>query len=140
MVKKKILHFEDEVYMAEMYGLLLKQSGFAYQYYPHPPATAAELIELVASAKPDVIIMDIMMPMMDGYQATRIIKENPVTADIPVIGLCNVWQVDEIKKALAVGMTDYLGKVHYIPSEIVGIIKEFLSDPDHYRPRCQQYL
>jgi CheY-like chemotaxis protein len=140
MAEKKILHFEDESYMAEMYGLLFKQNGFIYQSYPNPPATDKELIDLVLKEKPDLIIMDIMMPMMDGYQATKIIKGHPATTDIPVIGLCNVWQTEEINKARAAGMADYLGKVHYKPSEVADIIKEFTSDPSHYLPKCRQYI
>ena len=140
MARKKILHFEDESYIAEMYGLLFKQGGFDYRHFPNPPATANELVDLVLREKPDLIIMDIMMPMMDGYQATKAIKDHPATTDIPVIGLCNVWQVDEIKKALAAGMADYLGKIHYKPSEVAGIIKEFISNPGHYLPKCRQYL
>lgn len=126
--------------MAEMYGLLFQQSGFDYRHYPNPPATDKGLVDLVLGEKPDLIIMDIMMPMMDGYQATKIIKGHPATADIPVIGLCNVWQVEEINKALAAGMADYLGKVHYKPSEVAGIIKEFLNDPGRYLPKCRQYI
>lgn len=137
---KKILHFEDEIYIAEMYGLLFKQAGFRYRHYPNPPATADELVRLALAEKPDLIIMDIMMPVMDGYQAAKALKNEPATNAIPIIGLCNVWQPEEIKKALDAGMADYLGKVHYKPSEVTDIIKEFLTDPSHYSGKCRQYI
>lgn len=137
---KKILYFEDEQYIAEMYRLLLEQKGYSCAHYNHPPADAKKLVNLVLSARPDLIIMDVLMPIMDGYKATKIIKADTRIKLIPILGLCNLWQPEEIKKAIGLGMIDYLGKTQYQPSEVVGIIAECLKKQDKYEPRYKEFI
>ena len=137
---KKILYFEDEQYIADMYRLLLGQKGYNCVHYGHPPADDKELVNLVLSVRPDLIIMDVLMPVMDGYRATEILQADAKTKLIPILGLCNLWQPEEIKKAIGLGMIDYLGKTQYQPSEVVGIIEECLKKPGKYEPRYKEYV
>ncbi|MEA3398378.1 MAG: response regulator [Patescibacteria group bacterium] len=137
---KKILHFEDEAYIAEMYAGLLQKQGIQYQHYLNPPPKSEELIRLIIMEKPDVVIMDVMMPHMDGFKAAEILKTNEQTKNIPIIGMSNMWQTEEIKKALNAGMVDFWGKVFFKPSEIVNLIVDFLEQGDNYKPRCKKYL
>ncbi len=137
---KKILHFEDEAYIAEMYAGLLRQRGVKYQHYLNPPPDSEGLIALALKEKPDLIIMDIMMPHMDGFKAAEILKANEQTKKIPIMGMSNMWQEEEIEKAISAGMVDFLGKVFYKPSEIANLIIEFLERGGDYEPKCKKYI
>ena len=138
--EKKILHFEDEAYIAEMYAGLLRQSGIQYQHYLNPPSESEKLISLVLEEKPDLIIMDVMMPRMDGFKAAQILKANEQTKNIPIMGMSNMWQEEEIEKAIRAGMVDFLGKVFFKPSEIADLIIEFLRNSGEYKPRCEKFI
>ena len=131
------MHFEDEAYIAEMYAGLLRSRGVSYQHYLNPPPGSEELIRLVLEEKPNLITMDVMMPHMDGFKATQILKANDQTKNIPIMGMSNMWQEEEIEKALNAGMVDFLGKVFFKPSEIANLIIEFLRDSGKYKPRCE---
>ena len=137
---KKILHFEDEAYIAEMYAGLLKNRGINYRHYLSPPKSGEEFINLAAEENPDLILMDVMMPGINGFKAAEILKANERTKHIPIIGMSNMWQEEEIKKALDSGMVDFLGKVFFKPGELVDLIVEFLEKGDNYAARCRRYL
>ena len=134
-MKRKILHFEDEEMLANIYSTKLKQLGFDYKFYLHPPKTEQELISLVLTEKPDLIIMDIIMPVMDGFKATEILKNHPETKDTPIIGLCNMGQKEDIDKARELGMSDYFVNSQITPTKFVARVGGFLDSPQDYTPK-----
>lgn len=126
----KILHFEDDGFLSEMYGDKFQKEGFSYVNYNSPSKNP---VEIVLKEKPDLIIMDIIMPVMDGFTAAEILKSRAETKRLPIFGLCNMSQKEDVAKAVSLGMIDYFIKQHFIPSEIVYKIKEYLKNPKKYK-------
>jgi len=83
------------------------------RYIVHTARTGAEGVDLAGLVKPDLILMDVLMPAMDGVRATRILKKNPSTQPIPIILVTVVNQHDDIVKGLEAGATDYITNPHY---------------------------
>jgi len=84
-------------------------------------------LKLSSKEDPDVILLDIMMPKMDGFEVLKALKSNEKTKDIPVILLTNLSQKEEVEKGLSLGADDYLIKAHFMPSEVVEKIKKLLD-------------
>ncbi|MEK7631930.1 MAG: histidine kinase dimerization/phospho-acceptor domain-containing protein, partial [Patescibacteria group bacterium] len=100
---KKLLHFEDDQLLAEMYGLKFANAGVEYKNYPNP---TMDPVSVVLTEKPDIILMGIIMPIMSGDKATLLLKENPNTKNIPIIGLDNLGQAEDLKSFREAGMSD----------------------------------
>lgn len=132
---KKIVVFDDDSFIAPMYKASYELAGFICSTFNSPTKTKESLIALVLKEKPDIIMMDIIMPDMSGYEAARILKLDSRTKNIPIIGFGNMSQKDDIQKAFEVGMDDYLVNTQFLPNAIVAIIKQFLTDPDKYVKR-----
>jgi len=126
----KVVIFEDEEYMRDIYTRKFVEVGFDVKTYEYPPEN---LVEEVIKQKPDVILMDLALPNINGYEATVMLKENPQTKDIPVFAITNYSSEEGYKKAKNVGMVDYFVKANRTPSELVDIIKAYLKDPDSYK-------
>jgi len=122
----KILHFEDHDPLRQLYAIRFKREHIGYKSYIHPPETAKELIGLVLREKPNLIIMSIIMPIMNGFEATEILKGNSRTRNIPIIGLSSVTQARDIKKAKDIGMDTYFVKSKITPDNFIKIIKKTL--------------
>lgn len=124
MAKKSvILLVEDEQMLADMY-----KAKFTMENYE--TVTASNGIEGLAAArahKPDLILLDIIMPKMDGFLTLHELKKDPALKDIPVILLTNLGQEDDIAKGRKLGATDYYVKANHSPSEIVEKIQKYLS-------------
>jgi two-component system, cell cycle response regulator DivK len=85
-----------------------------------------EAIDAVAKKKPDLILMDIQLPIMDGYEATRRIKANPDWKGIPIIVVTSYALSGDAEKARAAGCDDYVTKP-YSPRQLLAKIREFLK-------------
>jgi two-component system cell cycle response regulator DivK len=85
-----------------------------------------EALDAVARKKPDLILMDIQLPIMDGYEATRRIKANPDWKSIPVIVVTSYALSGDAEKARAAGCDDYVTKP-YSPRQLLAKIREFLK-------------
>ena len=82
-------------------------------------------LELVHEEQPDLILLDIMMPGMDGYEVFKRLKDNPATAHIPIIFLTALTEEDDKKKGLGMGEVDYIAKP-FQASEIRSKVKKHL--------------
>jgi CheY-like chemotaxis protein len=102
----KVLLAEDEPDVQLIARLSLKKAGFAVT----TANNGVEAIERVATDRPDVILLDWMMPDMDGFETCRRLKADPATRDIPVIFLTAKVQESEVAKALALGAAGCIGK------------------------------
>lgn len=122
----KILIFEDDKMMGGMYATKFSMAGFEVAFYEHPEA---DPIPTVLREKPDIISTGIIMPVMDGFSLARLIKADPRTKDIPIIGLDNLNMPDDLAKAREVGMTDYVISAKHMPGDVVERVCEILHLP-----------
>jgi len=102
----KVLLAEDEPDVQLIARLSLKKAGFTVV----TAGNGLEALERVAAERPDVILLDWMMPDMDGYETCRRLKADPATADIPVVFLTARVQEAEVARALALGAAGCIGK------------------------------
>ena len=101
-----ILVIDDEEVVTSLLRTLLTDEGYSV----HTGGGGREAVDLALKVKPKLIIMDILMPDLDGYQATELIKQNPTLKDIPVIFLTGRSPEDDGGRAYAVGVTSFLRK------------------------------
>jgi two-component system cell cycle response regulator/two-component system cell cycle response regulator DivK len=106
MAGKKILLVEDNPVNRRLAVFLLRSQG--YQVWE--AATANEAFEILQTERPDLIVMDIQLPGMDGLEITRKLKAQPATADIPVIAVTSYAMKGDREKALAAGCAGYVTK------------------------------
>jgi len=125
MVKDKIKIFliEDDSFLLSMYATKFEIENFKVIM----AEDGDKGVRLAAKEMPDIILLDILLPKMDGFEVLGEIKANPKIAKIPVILLTNLSQKDEIDKGLKMGAVDYLIKAHFMPSEVVDKIKKLLN-------------
>lgn len=116
---QKILIIEDDKFLRELIAQKLLTEG-----YDIAEAVDGEQgAKLAKSEKPDLILLDLILPGMDGFEVLGKIKEDVSTSQIPVIILSNLGQKDDIEKGLKMGANDYLIKAHFTPGEIIAKIK-----------------
>jgi DNA-binding response OmpR family regulator len=121
--KKTILLVEDDNILAEMYTLKFQEDGLDY-------LTAADGEAGLALAKeklPDIILLDIMMPKMDGFMVLIELRNDATTKAIPVIMLSNLGQNSDIEKGKKLGANDYIVKASMTPAEVVEKIKPYIK-------------
>ena len=121
--KTKVLIVEDEEILLTALSEELKQEGFDVA----GAKDGVEGVEKAASEKPDLILLDLVMPRLDGIGALKQLKEGPDTKAIPVVILTNLSDYDKISDALSLGAMDYLVKANYRLEELVTKIKTVLE-------------
>lgn len=122
-VKAKVLIVDDDMFLSGIYATKLELEGFGV-------VTARDGEEGVKAALkelPDLILLDVLMPKLDGFEALRQLKQQESTKNIPVIMLTNLGQKEDIEKGLQDGAVDYLIKAHFVPAEAVDKIKKVLK-------------
>ncbi|MCZ4094095.1 MULTISPECIES: response regulator [Sinorhizobium] len=120
----KILLVEDNEMNRDMLSRRLSRRGFDVLIAENGKAG----VELAALEKPDLILMDMSLPVMDGWEATRLIKANPVTSRIPVIALTAHAMASDRDMALEAGCDDYDSKPVDL-SQLVRKIEQLLATP-----------
>jgi PAS domain S-box-containing protein len=127
-----ILVVEDDVEAKEVLCATLEVEG----YVVHTAANGFEAINAARALKPDVILMDIIMPGMDGIEATRIIKSDQVTRHIPILIVTVVDKRKDIVNGLTAGATDYITKPFFMP-ELTARVKAALTSRNHYEKKIE---
>lgn len=118
----KILIAEDERDIRDLITFTLRFAG----YEVVAASNGEEAVQLVLQEMPDLILMDVRMPRMTGYEACAAVKANPKTQHIPVIFLSAKGQESEIQTGLDAGADEYLLKP-FAPDQLVARIQEVLS-------------
>ena len=119
-MSKKVLVVEDDPKNLKLFRDLLQRFGFEVT-----EATDGEMgVEAARSGQPDLILMDIMMPKMDGLEATRIIKADPETKHIPIVALTSFAMSGDRERALAAGCDDYIAKPVDV-RQLIGTVQGF---------------
>jgi DNA-binding response OmpR family regulator len=119
---QKILVAEDERDIRELIGFTLRFAGFEVIQV----ANGIDAVEQAAEVQPDLIILDVRMPKMTGYDACRKLKEDPATNEIPVVFLSAKGQEGEIKEGLDVGAIEYIVKP-FAPDDLTNQVKDVLQ-------------
>ena len=87
-----------------------------------------EGLELAVSEKPDLIILDMILPKMNGFEVLQELKNNPKTKNIPVVILSNLGQESDVDRAMSLGAVDYLIKTDFSINEVVEKISKYLGE------------
>jgi len=115
----KILLIEDDPFLSSMYDTKFKLEHFEVMIAPD----GAEGLELAKSKNPSIILLDIMLPKVNGFDVLRELKANAKTKNIPVILLSNLSQKDEVDEGLELGAEEFVIKAYVTPTEMVNKIK-----------------
>ena len=121
--KNKILLVEDDQDLQEMYETKFTMEG----YEVIKAENGADALNIVSATKPQIILLDIVMPEVDGFQVLKDLKADPATQNIPVILLTNLGQEGDIKRGMELGAVDYLIKANFTPNEVVAKVKKVLG-------------
>jgi len=122
MARKRVLLADDEEDIKIVLSTFLQSHGYEI-------ATAfdgLDTLEKVQSEKPDLILLDIMMPVLDGYEVCKRLKADKRTANIPILMLSAAAHADSIARALSAGAKDYIVKP-FEPEKLLEKIKEILA-------------
>jgi CheY-like chemotaxis protein len=119
---KTVLLVEDNEDNRIIYSSFLRYAG----YQVAEAITGPEGIERARELSPDLILMDISIPLIDGWEATRILKADPATSSIPIVAVTAHALAADRAKAAEVGCDDYLAKPA-TPQAVLGVVRRFLD-------------
>jgi len=123
MAQKKVLIVEDDKMISSMYETKLKQEGFLVL-----TADNGHLgLEIAMKEKPDIILLDIILPQMDGFTVLQELRYNKSMKSTPIIMLTNLGTDEDKEKGEKFGATDYLVKANLTPAQVSEIIKKYLK-------------
>jgi DNA-binding response OmpR family regulator len=123
-MSKKILFIEDETALQKAFGSILKDKG-----YEVVSALDGETgLKLAKEQKPDLILLDVILPKIHGFEVLKKLKEEKETQQIPVIILTNLEDMENVGKALELGAMYYLIKAQYSLEEVLEKIKKALGE------------
>lgn len=120
--RKKILILEDDDFLREMYKSKLKLENFQVEAV----ANGEQGLRKIEKFFPDLILLDILMPKIDGFEFLEKMRAQKKYQKIPVILLTNLWSKEAVDKGFKLGAIDYLIKAHFIPSEVIQKIKKYI--------------
>lgn len=121
--KVKVLIVDDDVFLSGIYFTKLDNEGFDVII----ARDGEECLKVASKEKPDLILLDVLMPKLDGFEALKRLKEDASTKDIPVILLTNLGQKEDVERGVKEGAVDYLIKAHFVPAEAVAKIKAVMK-------------
>lgn len=119
----KILFVEDEPSLQKAISELLTQEGFEI----FSAIDGEEGLKMAKKEKPNLILLDLILPKKDGFEVLKELKADSELKDIPVIVLTNLEGMGNVEKALELGATTYLVKANYELEDVVTKIKDFLG-------------
>ena len=119
---KKIFLVEDDPFLIDIYTTKLKESGFSVEV----SSEGEEAVGKIKENPPDLVVLDIVLPQIDGWEILKRIKADPILKKLKIIILSNLGQKEEVEKGTKLGAAKYLIKAHYTPSQVVEEIKKIL--------------
>jgi two-component system response regulator VicR len=121
----KILLVEDDFFIAEIYMRSLQKAGFEVV----SAATGSQAVEMIAKEKPDLVLLDIMLPDFDGFEVLERVNKQKLETRLPIIMVSNLGDDESISKATGLGADDYMVKANITPQDIVARVKQTLKIP-----------
>ncbi|RMF77861.1 MAG: response regulator [Chloroflexi bacterium] len=122
MPQMTILVVDDEEAILTLVKVILKRKGYTVE----TASNAHEALEMLETLTPDLFILDIMMPHMDGIELCRHIRTRPETAKVPVIMLTALGGLENINRAMEAGANDYIEKAS-VAQQLVNRVEDFFS-------------
>lgn len=122
MFQGKVLVVDDEVYILHILDFSLGAEGFDVI----TAADGEQALSRARSERPDLIVMDIMMPRLDGYETCRRLKSDPATKNIPVLLLTARGREEDRKRGMEAGADDYMTKP-FSPNKLIARVTEMLG-------------
>ncbi|HEA84653.1 MAG TPA: response regulator [Candidatus Wildermuthbacteria bacterium] len=119
----KVLVIEDDTFLRELIVQKLDQGGYDIA----EAVDGEEGVKQAKAEKPDIILLDLILPGIDGFEVLRQLKEDETLSSIPVLILSNLGQKEDIEKGMKLGAKDFLIKAHFTPGEIIEKIKSILA-------------
>ena len=125
---QKILLIEDEPQLIDIYNAVLSKVGFVVETFKYGAQAKERLAAIRGGAeKPDLILIDLILPDMNGIEILEEAKKYPETKDIPCFISTNYFDVELEKKCLALGAEKFILKTDYTPKELAEIVTQRLS-------------
>ena len=123
--QRKIIVMEDDVAMAEIVTHKLESKGFSVKH----ASDGAEGWKMIQENAPDLVLLDLMMPEMDGFQVLEKIRDNAndKIKNLPVIVLSNLWSNKDILRTQSLRADEYMVKAYFTPDDILAKIEEVLK-------------
>jgi DNA-binding response OmpR family regulator len=118
----KVLIVDDDAFIRRPLEYILREEGFA----PLTAVDGDDCLDKIADERPDLIILDVMMPGRDGFEVCRILKQDPDLTDIPIILLSARGRGHDKQKGLSLGAAEFMTKP-YSPSDLLRRVRELLS-------------
>lgn len=123
-MQKKILIIEDDDFFR---GLIGKKLLFE-EFDVYMASNGEEGISKLKEHKPDLVLLDMLLPSMDGFEVLTKIKEDSTTVAIPVIIASNLVEKEDVDRALKMGAVDYMIKSQYTPEMIIEKVKKVMGN------------
>lgn len=125
MIKKPvILVIEDDLELRELYEQRLRLEKFDVRLAPDGQTG----LELAQREKPDVILLDLRLPKLNGFEFLKKLKSSPETKNISVVVLSALWQDEDKRRALQLGADIYLVKSETIPKDVVETLSKIINE------------
>lgn len=119
-----ILVVEDDKFLRNILSVRLIREGFSVE----EAVDGREALKKIEEFQPKLVLLDLVMPDIDGFEVLRRMKENDTLSKIPVLVLSNLGQDEEIRRAKDLGAKEYLVKAYFAPSEIVTRVQKILRE------------
>ena len=120
---KTILLVEDDKFLRELISKKLLKENFKVS----EATDGEEGLKKIKEEKPDLVLLDLILPGIDGFEVLSKVKTDPELTEIPVIVLSNLGQKEEVERGLKLGARDYLVKANFTLSEIIKKVKTVLE-------------
>jgi len=120
---QNILLVEDDPFLIDIYSHKFKKEGLGVEVIQD----GEKVLESLNKKMPDILLLDIVLPGIEGWEVLRKIREESKFKNLKIIILSNLGQKEEVEKGLKLGADKYLIKAHYTPSEVVDEVKKVLE-------------
>lgn len=119
----KVLIIDDDDFLLDIYSTKFKESGFEVELAKN----GKDVEEKAKELNPDLILLDLVMPNVDGFEILKLLKKTGVAPNARIAILSNLDQKEDIDKGLSLGADDYIIKADFTPSEVVERAKKLLE-------------
>jgi len=122
--EKIIMIAEDDAFIGDIYEVKLKDAGYDVILASNGRDAIEKLEE---GAKPNILLLDIVMPYMDGFDVLEALGKRDEWKDLPVVLLTNLSQKDDIDRGIKLGAKDFLIKSHFTPTEVLAKVQKYIT-------------